>query len=89
MRYMDEELRVSNVASGFERSEQQQHRLSTASIDEEEEDFQPIDIDRNLVSNMLKSLLSEGESAAGPASVLLHGVRMAKKEKQPSRAMCA
>lgn len=38
-----------------------------------EDDLQPLDIDVNLVTNLLKSLSSEA-GLAGPASNLLHGL---------------
>uniref|UniRef100_A0A914X720 Uncharacterized protein n=1 Tax=Plectus sambesii TaxID=2011161 RepID=A0A914X720_9BILA len=81
MRQMDRELFSTNVGAGFER-----RSAGGDSIDEEDEDdFRPVDIDKNLVGNLLRSYWSEaGCSSAGPASTLLHGVRLAQEEQLDS-----
>lgn len=81
MRQMDRELRTTNVAKGFER----RSPLNDSIDDADDADFRPVDIDKNLVGNLLRSYWSEaGSSAAGPASTLLHGVRLAGEEELDS-----
>lgn len=45
------------------------------SIDLESDEFQPVNIDNNLVTNMLESFWSE-QGASGPASAMLHGLKV-------------
>ncbi len=44
------------------------------SIDLEDDEFEPVNIDKNLVTNMLESYWSE--STPGPASALLHTLKL-------------
>uniref|UniRef100_A0A183I9P3 SPT6_acidic domain-containing protein n=1 Tax=Soboliphyme baturini TaxID=241478 RepID=A0A183I9P3_9BILA len=74
MKIMDSELNMTDVGRSFARKKND-GSPSKNSIDQEDDDFKPVDIDRNLVSNMLQSYWSE-KGMGGPASSLLRSLNV-------------
>lgn len=83
MDMMDRELATTEVGKSFERVGEERKtssktnvkvngkaKKSSRSIDEEDDDFRPVDIDMTVVKNMLQSLESQ-QGLAGPASNIL------------------
>ncbi|XP_066527873.1 protein ecdysoneless homolog [Hoplias malabaricus] len=71
---MDHELQTTNVGKSFRNSGKGSYRADAAkcSVNTEEE-FQPLDVDLNLVTNLMESLASQA-GLAGPASNLLQSL---------------
>ncbi|XP_053093702.1 protein ecdysoneless homolog isoform X2 [Pangasianodon hypophthalmus] len=77
-RYMDEmdqELQTTNVGQSFTYNSKggDMRPDAAGSSAQTEDDFQPLDVDVNLVTNLLESLSSQA-GLAGPASNLLHSL---------------
>uniref|UniRef100_A0A915IPD2 Uncharacterized protein n=1 Tax=Romanomermis culicivorax TaxID=13658 RepID=A0A915IPD2_ROMCU len=87
MRQMDAELDKTTVGKTFLRKKQKTDNKDSESsknsalspgansIDMEDDDFQPVDVDKNLVHGMLASYKHE-KGLPGPASTLLHGLNI-------------
>ena len=81
MEEMDRELANTTIGKSFEKKAST--TASKATLDEDFddiEDFQPVDIDVNVVKNMMESYKLQG-SSAGPTSNLLASI-MDEKKKQ-------
>jgi hypothetical protein len=70
MDQMDRELSQTKVGQTFERKS-----APLASLEEEEDEYKPVDVDMNTLKNILESLKSQS-GQAGPSSNLLHSMGM-------------
>ncbi|XP_061168215.1 protein ecdysoneless homolog [Saccostrea echinata] len=97
MDLMDQELGQTSVGKSFEKEPQVSEPTSTKpqneskkkskkSIAEEDDDFEPVNIDINIVKNMLESMNAQ-PGLAGPASNILQtmGVKIPTETKEPPK----
>jgi len=69
---MDRELAKTKVGESFERRSQSRPPLATTEeLDEEADDYKPVDLDMNALKNILESLNSQN-GMPGPSASLLH-----------------
>lgn len=80
MDQMDRELAGTTIGQSFERKSKTATKASIEDDFDDIEDFQPVDIDANIVKNMMESYKLQG-SSAGPTSNLLSSIMSESKQQ--------
>ncbi|KAL5019026.1 hypothetical protein ScPMuIL_004748 [Solemya velum] len=86
MGMMDRELAQTNIGKSFVKADEAHGKAKKTSankdIEEEDDEFQPVNIDVNLVKNMLESYGAQ-QGLPGPASNILNSMGIALPRDQP------